>query len=704
MTEPDPSDSSGSAPLRVVGIEVVPKARIDDVIALGDKHRNTLGHLPFAGYNQSAQRGHIVVALDATTDSESPTLAGYCLYDPTVRADRYARIVHLCVADEFRGRGVTHQLLALVRERCSDRLGLRLRCRDDWEASKAWPSLGFEPVRQLVGRSKKGSVLTEWWSPNETTHLFSLPADDPDQLLVAVDSNVFCDLYGTSTTRRQRFSASVAVLAGSQQIRLARPFSLTTELHQTPDDRDRQLLLQAAAVNSLAVLNGEKSKVKTIRDAFLAAIPASALIKDSSLAVDAQLLAESIAGGADVFVTRDANAVTYLGPPASENHNVVVIDPVELFGHLEQRADAANYLPVQLQQTDYQVSRGDAASWHAEHLVHLLDNDGGERKTDFRQLVKDVAVEVSSDHGAARQVMLTPSGKVLAIWATRTIGRVLEVPLFRVNRGELLPTITRQIALALRRYAAAADLHTVAIQDAHSSKDVLDVLRRDGFKTVPYASHLQATALRVVSAWSDVQNAAKTAEAVDPTTSWADATPLRAEAAEYERVWWPAKITDADLPTFIVPIRGVFADDLLGHMPTLVSRDADLGLSREHVYYRSGRTQLDDPGRILWYSSTRDRQVVACSRLVESIVGSPEALHRAFAHLGVWSLSQVRASADKRGRVNALRFADTEIFTRPVALARVRELTGHTARLTIQSPVEVDGQQFAHIYEEGFRT
>lgn len=64
----------------------------------------------------------------------------------------------------------------------------------------------------------------------------------------------------------------------------------------------------------------------------------------------------------------------------------------------------------------------------------------------------------------------------------------------------------------------------------------------------------------------------------------------------------------------------------------------------------------------------------------------------------------MRASADKRGRVNALRFADTEIFTRPVALGRVRELSGHTARLTIQSPVEVDGQQFARLYEEGFRT
>lgn len=184
--------------LRFVGIESATALRIEDVIALGDKHRTTLGHLPFAAYKDAARRSQIVVALDTEADPAKPGLAGYCLYDPTVRSDRFARIVHLCVAAEYQGNGVAHAMIALVRERCADRLGLRLRCRDDWEASKLWPSMGFEPVRPLVGRSKRGSSLTEWWSPNETTNLFSFPSDEPDQVLVSVDSNVFCDLYGRS--------------------------------------------------------------------------------------------------------------------------------------------------------------------------------------------------------------------------------------------------------------------------------------------------------------------------------------------------------------------------------------------------------------------------------------------------------------------------------------------------------------------------
>lgn len=297
--------------------------------------------------------------------------------------------------------------------------------------------------------------------------------------------------------------------------------------------------------------------------------------------------------------------------------------------------------------------------------MHLLNNEGGERKSAFRQLIKDVAALDGPD-GAPSDADAV--WRHLAIWATRPLWKTLEVPLLRVHRGDLLPTITRQIVLHLRRQAASLQLHTVHVEDGHSARDVQDELRRDGFKPADdTGTRHHATVLRVVGAWSDVQNAANDADVSDPATSWADDTPLRAEAAECERVWWPAKITDADLPTFIVPIRGVFADDLLRHMPTLLARASDLGLSREHVYYRSGKNRLDGPGRILWYSSTRDKQMVRCSRLVESLSGTPEGLHRAFAHLGVWSLGQVRASADNRGRVNALRFADTELFPRPLS-------------------------------------
>lgn len=96
----------------------------------------------------------------------------------------------------------------------------------------------------------------------------------------------------------------------------------------------------------MPVLNGEPGRIRSIKNTLLTAVPGHVLEKDPTLESDAKLLAESIAGGAEIFVTRDIDAVTHLGPAAFGRYSTVVIDPVELPTHIEQRADAASYLPA----------------------------------------------------------------------------------------------------------------------------------------------------------------------------------------------------------------------------------------------------------------------------------------------------------------------------------------------------------------------
>ena len=105
------------------------------------------------------------------------------------------------------------------------------------------------------------------------------------------------------------------------------------------------------------------------------------------------------------------------------------------------------------------TSRGDAATWNPENLAELLDNDSGERKVNFRQLIKSVADRSAGTDD--RQMMLTPDGEVLAIWAAHENGSALEVPMMRVQRASLLPTIARQLSRNLRRRAADAGLTTL---------------------------------------------------------------------------------------------------------------------------------------------------------------------------------------------------------------------------------------------------
>lgn len=692
-------NSAGNAVdgVRIVGIEAMAPEWVDRIIELGDANKNRLGPMPYSGFREAATNGNIVLAVRTHPDG-TETLAGYCLYAPTVRADWYVRIAHLCLTDDARGSGIARQLIDAVMDRCPDRLGLRLKCRDDWEAATKWPSLGFEPVRRRTGRGKTKEPMTEWVKQNESVaNLLTLPDEDPDQLEVGVDSNVFCDLHGTSAKRRQRFSGTVALLAASEQIRLARPFTLTQELNRTADERERDALLHTAAASGMKVLNGDRTKIGDLHDTLLAGVPDEVLAKDDSLRTDALLLAETIVGGADLFVTRDKNVVTYLGPTAAKERDFAVLYPDELPAFIDRRADAASYLPEQLEKTQFQVTRGDAATWNPENLRGLLNNDAGERMVEFRALIRSLARATAGTDD--RQMMLTPANDVFAIWAAQPNGAILEVPLLRIQRGPLLPTIARQISRALRRRAAQSGLTTVRLSDKHLPAAIAAELDRDGFRTDAATDNPTATVLTTVGTWPEVRAAG---EAVAGSGLVLPAhLESTAETSEFERLLWPAKILDPDMPTYIVPIRGVFADDLLGHLPTLLARPAELGLSREHVYYRSGQSRPAAPGRILWYSSARDQEIVACSRLVESVTGSPEVLHREFANIGVLTLQQVRAVADKRGKVNALRFADTEIFGRPIPRARAQELSGGAVRLTLQSPVPVAAAWFKRVYEEG---
>ena len=104
-----------------------------------------------------------------------------------------------------------------------------------------------------------------------------------------------------------------------------------------------------------------------------------------------------------------------------------------------------------------------------------------------------------------------------------------------------------------------------------------------------------------------------------------------------------------------------------------------LGISREHVYYRSPRPRVvTATARLLWYVSGARKSsgvaaVVASSRLEEVIAARPGELHQRFRHLGVWKQSQVTDVA-KHGMALALRFADTEVFPHRVTLRRLRDL------------------------------
>jgi hypothetical protein len=147
----------------------------------------------------------------------------------------------------------------------------------------------------------------------------------------------------------------------------------------------------------------------------------------------------------------------------------------------------------------------------------------------------------------------------------------------------------------------------------------------------------------------------------------------------------------------------VWSSQLLGVPPQLFTRPDRLGISLEHVYYRSSRSAGEvAPGRILWYvSGPAHGSVVACSSMVEVSQGPPDELWRRFRRLGVYERSHVREAARDTGLVRALRVCDTEVLARPLPLKRLRELAARNRHpLRLVSPYKISPDLFTAVLKE----
>jgi len=165
----------------------------------------------------------------------------------------------------------------------------------------------------------------------------------------------------------------------------------------------------------------------------------------------------------------------------------------------------------------------------------------------------------------------------------------------------------------------------------------------------------------------------------------------------------PLRVADAPLDTWLVPIRPSFSGDLFGYPTHLLKRPDNLGMSLEHVYYRSGKSGETAPARVLWYVSGPHHGVVmGCSSLIEVAGGEPKELYRKFRRLGVYTYQQVQASAGKSGIVRALHVIDTELFASPVPAKTLDTLCQrHSQSLWVRSPRKIKPELFADILKEG---
>lgn len=673
-------------------------ALLEQAIKLGDANRRYLGLLTPQAYGDYAANGTLL----CTVDGDGRLLAYSAFRLPR---DEIV-IAHLVVDQQAKGRGLARGLVDEIGRRHQPRRGIKARCRRDFPANGMWPSLGFVALGDSPGRSRAGALLTTWWRDHGHGDLLSWDGGHPERLAAALDANVFFDLHAAAPGRA---ATTRALLAGlGDRVELLVTPELHNEINRGAHDVERAAL--HAAAGAYPSLTGPQDRVEAIEAAIIEARGGGrrAAASDRS---DVRHVAWVAAAGVTVLVTRDERAMRNLGPAAEEVAGVRLVTPHDLVALVDEAEDTPSYRPEALLGTGYSVREAGDADRAA--LASFRSAAGGEAAKEMRTILRALA---AGRPASRRLLVIDPAGQPVAlIGAVPRRGR-LEVPLLRVTARALRATLAAQAVSVVRGLAQEADVPLIVITDPHADAEVVEAALADGFGrassgataavAMPGRTTARETELRLRGLLEkDEDGAAALGPLLTALATLAtDPTQVNLAAAVEHRMR-PAVVTDAELPSFLVPIKPAWSSELFGAPAQLYERPSGLGMSLEHVYYRSARPARESaPARVLWYVSAGGplgSHAVACSQLAEVVEGPPAEIWRRFRRLGVYRRQDVEAAAGTAGVVRALRVADTRLLPSPVPHARLRQLAaGFGQTLNVQSPFRLSPALFAAVLEE----
>ena len=671
---------------------------MERITTLHRANAKTLGFFPSGAFEEYARLRQIIVALDSGRDC-----LGYLLY-------RVARgrtsIVHLCVADAARGKGVARLLADRLKQETKEFEGIGLYCRRDYDVNHVWSKFGFEAVNSKAGRGQDGAELTFWWFSHGHEDLFSRVAEpDPVRQRVVIDANVFYDLHNRKTPESEDSKALLADWVQAS-IELVVTKELRNEIEKAPSEETRRASRADATIYT--TLKVDDAVFQRLCSELRHLFPESVTLRDEA---DLRQVAYTIAGGTPFLVTRD-QVLAERCESLYRRHGLTVLHPAELINHLDSVEREADYRPARIE-----GSRLKNALLKADTLDAVVEDFkvSEERVSDFRKVLmhclsqpKSTDVQVITDQAG---------GHVLLGVMERNQQLVILVPVLRRGRHTMAATMLRNFLRACLASAASEGRSIVAVSEPVLQNSDKEILREFGF--VSCGSSWAKVTLRALGELDDIRRAVLSLE-VDTDFDDAKGAALAAIAAAaelreapaiaaIERQLWPAKIICTEVPTFIVSIRPEWAqhffDAELGSQLLFGLRE-DLHLGVEGVYYRKAKNNnLTAPGRVLWYVSQGDGSgsmtIKACSQLQEVVTGKPKELFRRFQRLGVYKWQDVYAAADHdvSNDIVAFRFRMTERFRNPVDMGALEALGIHGP---FMSPRKISDSQFASIYRTGF--
>jgi ribosomal protein S18 acetylase RimI-like enzyme len=688
--------------LKVFSIDLA-SPYLEQVIKLGETNRVTLGFFPRGAFEQHASKKWIIVAID----QDMNTVIGYLLYGVS-RGAMIVYIVHLCVETAHRKNGVAKALfdeLILISKKYR---AIRVHCRVDYDANSIWPKLGFSAVNEIPGRSKSGSTLRVWWFEHDHPSLFSYAKqqEQNQKINVAIDANVFFQLQYPDIGGHEE---STTLLEPWLDINLHVTKEIFNEIARNPDSNKRKQGRQFA--NSFEVAKSSDSKFQASYQSLLPLFPKPSTASDES---DIRQLARAISSDISFFVTRDEFLLTK-SPIVYEKFGVKIVRPSDLIIQQDEILHEDKYSPAKLAGSKIHIERVHS-NQSARLIITFLSNHEETKKSFNHKIQRFLGDPVKFESLIIKDI---EEDLGLIIYG-REDKRELHIPVLRLKRKSISPIIARYLVNDAVLMSSKEGRFLTRISDEFLSSEITAVLDESGFSktksgwikinlsgayTLSRIEHILSIyawpeyAHSLVQRLNDELNGAKTEILI-----------------EIEKVLWPLKINDIDIPSFIIPIRPEWAmhlfddniaeQDLFGSEPSLI-------LNAENVYYRSSRPKIPvSPSRILWYVSKGkgryqgSMQIKACSYVEEVCIDKPKSLFAKYSKLGIYKWPDVYRVADNdlEKKLMAFKFSKTEVFTSPIPYDYLEQIwMAQGKNFNVSSPLQISKEQYFEIYNMGIK-
>jgi len=679
---------------------------LDEVQTLWRANRHTLGFFPEAALIDYARRGEILGVLDA-----SGKLVGYLLFYRTQRpGPGVARVIHLCVKRECRDSGVARQLIAALRERTSRCRGASVRCRRDFSANSLWPKLGFQPVRETLGRAKL--PITEWWLDYGHPDLMSMASDAElaNKLVAVLDACVFFAITDTNEDENVEAQALLADWIPDSVVLCVAP-ELQNEINRNTDDlvrkRNRELL------RSYRELRATPEELEECAAKLRPRFRNEMRVSDES---DMRELAYAICGRASVFLTYDPRLLA-LDDELYREFGLAIQRPATFISTIDEAFREREYQPIRFRGTSMESRR--VRGGELDQLAAAFQQSKhGERKATLREQLAELLSNPTEVHLG---VMLA-EGQPVLLRATRILeGNCLAVGLLRTCDTVLSATLASVLVSEVVKQAVSLNLQLVRVEDPYLSASVREALREAYFwveKGLWYRAILRGIASIETTGSLLKERAALYPSLqqhhemlIEKLRSWAETRDC-GEAWAVEQAIWPAKLAGTTIPSYIIPIRPHWAAQLFDSRLAagrLFPSNPMLLLGTENAYYTgSSCASVETPGRVLWYVSY-DKQVpgtkgIRCASTLEDVLcGSAKSVYRQFRRMGAYSWRDVSKLTRKDGKVTALHLGRGETLEYPIIWEQIQSTLEEmeNRKNALQRPTRIETATYDVLYRRG---